>query len=351
MKRESIRERKRSFIAMLAAVLVFFNMMPLGAIAKEVYFSDVNPMVIDANGHSVPIDDEYKVSQFVRLDPGDKLHCCDSPNHDINRWDSGYIIYDGSGTDRAYMIPFTVSTTIDITGRSYILSYWYPTGTEFWLRSIFNVTFDSNGGGSNPADQEVIWNEKANRPADPTKEGDTFVKWVKVKNGTETDWDFNTSVTEDITLRAKWLIGNSTSQSNESDPNHTHSYTWKISKEPTATSDGEEIYVCECGHIAQTNVLPGSAAFEADIIAKIKKAPANGIVTIETRIWNSLSKDVRDALVERPDVTLKISFLSEGYKGIPLKVTIPTGIDRYALWDEKGWLGLCRAGSTLGYDQ
>ena len=172
-----------------------------------------------------------------------------------------------------------------------------------------------------------------------------------MKNGTETDWDFNTPVTEDMTLRAKWLIGNSTSQSNESDPNHTHSYTWKISKEPTATSDGEEIYVCECGHIAQINILPGSAAFETDMIAKIKKAPVNGIVTIETRIWNSLSKDVRDALVERPDVTLKISFLSEGYKGIPLKVTIPTGIDRYALWDENGWLGLCRAGSTLGYDK
>ncbi len=320
MKRESIRRRKRSFCAMLFAVLIVFNMMPMNAFAATYIL-----------GTDITVNSNQLIS------PGDKVQFASSGN----------VIIDGGTPD--IKLDGQYYENANNSGKYYIGNK-DSVANNLLLSSVYKVSFDS-AGGSAVATQYIDPNDKATKPADPTKAGDTFVKWVKVKNGTETDWDFNTPVTENITLRAKWLIGNSPSQSNESDPNHTHSYTWKISKEPTATSDGEEIYVCECGHIAQTNVLPGSAAFEADIIAKIKKAPVNGIVTIETRIWNSLSKDVRDALVERPDVTLKISFLSEGYKGIPLKVTIPTGIDRYALWDENGWLGLCRAGSTLGYDK
>ncbi len=324
MKRESIRRRKRSFCAMLFAVLIVFNMMPMNAFATT---------------YELGIGRDITVNSNQLISPGDKVLFVESGN----------VIIDGDYSAYIYITADQYYENANNSGKYYIGTK-ESGANNLLLSSVYKVSFDTDGGSA-VATQYIDPNDKATKPADPTKAGDTFVKWVKVKNGTETDWDFNTPVTENITLRAKWLIGNSTSQSNESDPNHTHSYTWKISKEPTATSDGEEIYVCECGHIAQINILPGSAAFEADMIAKIKKAPVNGIVTIETRIWNSLSKDVRDALVERPDVTLKISFLSEGYKGIPLKVTIPTGIDRYALWDENGWLGLCRAGSTLGYDK
>lgn len=132
---------------------------------------------------------------------------------------------------------------------------------------------------------------------------------------------------------------------------HTHSYSWVVTKSPTATEDGEEAYMCSCGAVAQTRTLSSFSAFEDEIIEQIKNAPANGVVTIDMKTWNSLGKAVRDVLVARPDVTLKLSFRSEGYKGQRLKVTIPTGIDRSKLWDENGWLGLCRLGSTLGYDQ
>ncbi len=315
MKRESIRRRKRSFWAMLLSVLVVFNMTSLGSFAATY------------NCTSLPTSRE----NAQKVIPGDVLHY-------------SYAVSSGGLYINGERVETIVSGYLDYTvsGRNYLA---YMDICDLYLYGIYNVTFDTNGGSANPADQEIAFGSKANRPADPTKAGDTFIKWVKVKNGTETDFSFNTPITEDATLKAKWA-----SELNSGD-NHTHSYTWKISKEPTATSDGEEIYVCECGHIAQTNVLPGSAAFEAELIAKIKKAPANGVVTAETRIWNSLSKNVRDALVERSDVTLKISFLSEGYKGIPLTVTIPAGIDRSTLWDENGWLGLCRAGSTLGYDK
>ncbi len=143
----------------------------------------------------------------------------------------------------------------------------------------------------------------------------------------------------------------SASKNNSTDNRHTHSYSWVVTKYPTSISDGEEAYMCSCGDVARTSILPAISAFEEEVINKIKNAPANGVIEVETRLFNSFGIGVRDALVSRPDVTLKVSFLSEGYRGQLLKVTIPTGIDRYALWDEKGWLGLCRAGSTLGYDK
>jgi len=144
---------------------------------------------------------------------------------------------------------------------------------------------------------------------------------------------------------------NSESGIKDNTPSHTHSYSWVVTKSPTATEDGEEAYMCSCGAVAQTRTLSSFSTFEDEIVGQIKNAPTNGVVTIDMKTWNSLGKAVRDALVARPDVTLKLSFRSEGYKGQRLKVTIPTGIDRYVLWDENGWLGLCRLGSTLGYDQ
>ena len=134
-------------------------------------------------------------------------------------------------------------------------------------------------------------------------------------------------------------------------PPHVHSYRWEVIQSPTAESDGWEAYKCSgCGDIKERSPLPAMSVFDEEVIAKIKKAPLGGTVKIETTHWNSLGRSIRDALAARPDVTLCISFLSEGYRGIPLKVTLPAGTDIVGLFDENGYLGLCRAGSTLGYD-
>ncbi len=132
---------------------------------------------------------------------------------------------------------------------------------------------------------------------------------------------------------------------------HTHSYSWVVTKSPTSTSDGEEAYMCSCGEIERTSILPAISAFEEETINKIKNAPANAVVEVETSLFNSFGIGVRDALAARPDVTLKVSFLEGGYRGQRLKLTIPAGKDRDKHWDENGWLGLCRAGTIFGYDQ
>lgn len=63
----------------------------------------------------------------------------------------------------------------------------------------YNVSFDSNGGSTIKA-QSILENGKVTKPSDPTKEGYTFISWqLDNKN-----YDFNTKVTKDITLKAIW---------------------------------------------------------------------------------------------------------------------------------------------------
>ncbi len=139
--------------------------------------------------------------------------------------------------------------------------------------------------------------------------------------------------------------------SGQKEPSHTHSFSWVVTKSPTSTSDGEEAYMCSCGEIERTNILPAISAFEEETINKIKNSPANAVIEVETSLFNSFGIGVRDALAARPDVTLKVSFLEGGYRGQRLKLTIPAGKDRDKHWDQNGWLGLCRAGTIFGYDQ
>jgi pilin isopeptide linkage protein/uncharacterized repeat protein (TIGR02543 family) len=71
-----------------------------------------------------------------------------------------------------------------------------------WKINHYTVKFESNGGSTVP-DQTVNYSEKASEPADPTKSGYIFKGWFKDAELT-TEYDFNTPVTDDITLYAKW---------------------------------------------------------------------------------------------------------------------------------------------------
>lgn len=62
------------------------------------------------------------------------------------------------------------------------------------------VTFQSEGGSE--VASQIRANTPAARPADPTKEGYTFIGWY---NG-ESEWDFETPVTTGLILTAKWQL-------------------------------------------------------------------------------------------------------------------------------------------------
>ena len=103
--------------------------------------------------------------------------------------------------------------------------YGYEGTEEQWLDDFVNgrlalkdkytVTFDSDGG-SEIGNQEVSDGKKANEPDAPTKTGYTFGGWF-VKT---TEWNFLAyTVTENVTLKAKWIANEYTLKFNSNGGN------------------------------------------------------------------------------------------------------------------------------------
>lgn len=108
----------------------------------------------------------------------------------------------------------------DPTAEDYSFQGWY-TDTRYTMEYDFSkevtedttvyakwvkkpiVSFNRNGHGTAPASQTVELNGKAVKPADPTAEGYVFRGWYTTAECT-TEFDFNTPITADTTLYAKW---------------------------------------------------------------------------------------------------------------------------------------------------
>jgi uncharacterized repeat protein (TIGR02543 family) len=71
-----------------------------------------------------------------------------------------------------------------------------------WTPNQYTVTFNSNGGTPVPS-QPVNYGDKADRPANPTRDGYTFEGWYGNAALTSV-YNFSSSVTDNITLYAKW---------------------------------------------------------------------------------------------------------------------------------------------------
>ena len=105
----------------------------------------------------------------------------------------------------------------------------------------YTVKFDSDGG-SEVAAVEVKDGEKVTKPADPTKDGYTFKGWF---NG-DKEYAFETAVTSNITLKAKWEV-----------------VTYKITYElngGTGDKDNPETYTIETDTFEIKNLVSGPAA-------------------------------------------------------------------------------------------
>jgi uncharacterized repeat protein (TIGR02543 family) len=74
-----------------------------------------------------------------------------------------------------------------------------------WRLKQFHVVFDTDGGSA--IEEEVVWvHDKAAQPADPTKNGATFLGWYADADRT-IQYNFDEEVTSDRTIYAKWKGG------------------------------------------------------------------------------------------------------------------------------------------------
>lgn len=73
------------------------------------------------------------------------------------------------------------------------------------LGKEYIVTFNMNGHGKQVDPQAVVEGYTAEKPADPTNASYAFKGWYTQKSGGQ-QFDFNTPITEDITLYARWEL-------------------------------------------------------------------------------------------------------------------------------------------------
>ena len=120
----------------------------------------------------------------------------------------GYVLDNNNTVDIVYadgtVVPLKMDYYPSVNG--YSGSFVMPNqDVSFTLKtkSLYKtVTFNSNGGSSVAA-QTVDNGGKATKPTDPTRSGYTFGGWYTNSSCT-TAFDFNSTVTSDITLYAKW---------------------------------------------------------------------------------------------------------------------------------------------------
>jgi uncharacterized repeat protein (TIGR02543 family) len=110
--------------------------------------------------------------------------------------------------------------------------------TRSQIKTQFTVTFKSQGG-SYVAPITAISGSKAARPTAPTRAGYTFGGWYTDSAYTNV-YNFNTTVTSNVTLYAKWVVNPATPTAMKAItlPNNTNSISWGA----VAGVKGYEVY-------------------------------------------------------------------------------------------------------------
>jgi len=98
---------------------------------------------------------------------------------------------------------FNFMAIVAIIGIAYAFTACPTDGGSIPQPKTYTVTFNADNGSPNTI-QTVAEGNKADKPADPAKDGYSFDYWFNV--ATDTEWDFDTAVTENLTLRAKWTL-------------------------------------------------------------------------------------------------------------------------------------------------
>lgn len=127
---------------------------------------------------------------------------------------------------------------------------------------------------------------------------------------------------------------------------HSHDFKWQTVIEPTIDSDGLSQLRCHCGAIEATQPISGATAYISTVRDDIENAPQSGLVEIKTEQYRCYTAKIMKTLRERPDVSLKTTFLDED--GTWKSFTIPAG---QAPADEELFYGFTYLGNLYGWNE
>ncbi|MFX3646292.1 MAG: S-layer homology domain-containing protein [Paenibacillus sp.] len=156
--------------------------------------STEHSVTYNANGAitgNVPVDNnKYQKDETVTV--LDNTGVLEKEDHQFIGWNTAA---DGSGTSYSAADTFFMSDS-DVT----LYAQWQPL--------YVNISFESNGG-TEIDNQKVNYNSPAVNPDAPEKAGYTFSGWYQDSQLLQV-FDFNTNLTQNITLYAKWMSSTAT---------------------------------------------------------------------------------------------------------------------------------------------
>ncbi len=123
----------------------------------------------------------------------------------------------------------------------------------------------------------------------------------------------------------------------EDDGEHVHDFRWVTIFRATETQDGYEEERCKyCNLVRDKRTTSAYLIFNRNTADKIRKAKKNATIEVKTDRWISFHKMVQRAMLERPDVTLKVSYK---YDHKYYRLLIPAGSDAKAMFNKDGYAG------------
>ena len=150
-----------------------------------------------------------------------------------------------------------------------------PDVTVIPITHTYTVSFDVDGDINSVAVEE---GEKAVPPAAPVKDGFTFVGWYL----NDAAFDFDTLITGDITLTAKW------------EAIHVHDFAAVVTA-PTCTEQGYTTHTCSCGESFVADYLDALGHDYAAVIT-VPTCTEQGYTTHTCSCGESYVADYVDAL-------------------------------------------------------
>ncbi|WP_411735170.1 S-layer homology domain-containing protein [Paenibacillus sp. M2] len=156
--------------------------------------STEHSVTYNANGATTGMSpvDNLKYEQDATVTVLDNTGELEKEDHQFIGWNTAA---DGSGTSYSAADTFSMNDS-DVT----LYAQWQPL--------YVNIRFESNGG-TEIDNQKVNYNSPAVNPDAPEKAGYTFSGWYQDSQLLQ-PFDFNTNLTQNITLYAKWMSSTAT---------------------------------------------------------------------------------------------------------------------------------------------
>jgi uncharacterized repeat protein (TIGR02543 family) len=192
---------------------------------------------LDVSQHMALIELKCNKNQLRSLDVSQNtslrvLECNDnthqivvdeSRNFDLSGLTGGFVVSKASNWNGGTVNGTTLTVENDKNTVTYTYNCGYGKSANFTLAVSYTVNFNTDGGSTVVA-QTVPHGGVAGKPVDPVRNGYTFVNWY-TDAGCTMEYNFNTPVTNTVTLYAKWTVNqdNNTgkSENNKNDIGNT----------------------------------------------------------------------------------------------------------------------------------